>query len=199
VFQQLDPAGAARASDELKEIARPVGGPYRLVAEPTYGIYEQVVEFAVPEDGRYAILLEGEELYDPRLPALRRHLQVNPRVLAEFVGAPGRPVFASYVPPAGGVGMPADSRSAVTVAAADAPQLHGAGPGVALLVKPDLFADGTVGGAVRGNAVAAGFAAGGLATMIGSGAPSTDLLRSAGLTRGGAFVVPDAWLRFRAP
>ena len=38
-----------------------------------------------------------------------------------------------------------------------------------------------------------------LATMIGSGAPSTDLLRSAGLTRGGAFVVPDAWLRFRAP
>jgi hypothetical protein len=188
-----------RASDELKEVARPVGGPYRLVAEPTYGIYEQVVEFAVPEDGRYAILLEGQELYDARLPALRRHVQVNPRVLAEFVGAPGRPVFASFAPPAGGVGVPADSRSAVTVAAAGAPQLRGAGPGVALLVKPDLFADGSVGGSVRGNAVAAGFAGGGLAAMVGSGAPPSDLLRAVGLTPGAPFVVPEGWLRFRAP
>lgn len=196
VFQQLDPAGAMRASDELKEVARPVGGPYRLVAEPTYGIYEQVVEFAVPEDGRYAILLEGQELYDPRLPALRRHLQVNPRILAEFVGAPGRPVFASFAPLAGGVGTPADARSAVTVAAAGGPQLSGAGPGISReLVKPDLFADGSVGGSVRGNAVAAGFAGGGLATLIGAGAPSSDLLRSVGLTRGGAFVVPEGWLR----
>ncbi|QDU19979.1 hypothetical protein [Urbifossiella limnaea] len=198
VFQQLDPAGKVRASDELKEVARPVGGPYRLVAEPTYGIYEQVVEFAVPEDGRYAVMLDGQELYDARLPALRRHLQVNPRVLAEFVGAPGRPVFASFAPPAGGVGMPADSRSAVTVAATGGPQLIGAGPGVALLVKPDLFADGTVGGAVRGNAVAAGFVGGGLAAMVGSGAAPTDLLRTVGLPRGGLYVVPEGWLRFRS-
>jgi hypothetical protein len=124
---------------------------------------------------------------------------VNPRILAEFVGTPGRPVFASFAPPAGGVGTPADARSAVTVAATDGPQLRGAGPGVALQVKPDLFADGTVGGSVRGNAVAAGFAGGGLATLIGAGAPSSDLLRAAGLTRGGPFVVPDAWLRVRTP
>lgn len=197
VFQQLDPEGKARASDELKEVARPVGGPYRLVAEPTYGIYEQIVEFTVPEDGRYAIMLDGGEVYDPRLPALRRELQVNPRILAEFVGAPGRPVFASFVPPAGGVGIPADARSAVTVAAAGQPQLLGAGPGVALLPKPDLFADGSIGGSVRGNGVAAGFAGGGLAALIGSGAPASDLLRSIGLPRGGAFAVPDGWLRLR--
>lgn len=199
VFQQLDPAGAVRASDELKEVARPVGGPYRLVAEPTYGIYEQVVEFAVPEDGRYAVLMEGAELYDARLPALRRHVQVNPRVLAEFVGTAGRPVFASFAPPAGGVGMPADARSAVTVAAAGLPHLRGAGSGVALLAKPDLFADGSVGGSVRGNAVAAGFAGGGIAVLVGAGAPPTELLRSVGLRRGGPFVVPEGWLRAGSP
>ncbi|MBN9517748.1 hypothetical protein J0H58_04380 [bacterium] len=197
VFQQLDPEGKTRASDELKEVARPVGGPYRLVAEPTYGIYEQVVEFAAPEDGRYAIMLEGRELYDPRLPALRRELQVNPRIFAEFVGAPGRPVFASFAPAAGGVGVPADARSAVTVAAAGEPQLLGAGPGVALLPKPDLFTDGSVGGSLRGNGVAAGFAGGGLAALIGSGAPASDLLRAIGLPRGGVFAVPDGWLRLR--
>jgi hypothetical protein len=197
VFQQLDPDGKARASDELKEVARPIGGPYRLVKEPTYGIYEQVVEFAVPEDGRYAILLEGRELYDPRLPALRRELQVNPRLLAEFVGTSGRPVFASFAPAVSGVGVPADARSAVTVAAAGTPYLLGAGPGVTLLPKPDLLADGSVGGSLRGNGVAAGFAGGGLATLIGAGAAPSDLLRSLGLPRGAAFAVPQGWLRAR--
>jgi hypothetical protein len=198
VFQQLDPAGKTRASDELKEVARPVGGPYRLIAEPTYGIYEQVVEFAVPEDGRYAVLLEGRELYDHRLPALKRELQVNPRVLAEFVDGPGRPVFASFVTVGAGVGVAGDARSAVTVAAAGEPGLTGAGPGVALLAKPDLLADGTVGGSVRGNGVAAGFAGGALATLIGSGAPATDLLRATGITPGGPLVIPDGWLRSRS-
>ncbi|HEX4608483.1 MAG TPA: hypothetical protein VH092_09780, partial [Urbifossiella sp.] len=131
------------------------------------------------------------------LPALRRELQVNPRVLAEFIGAPGRPVFTSFAPAGAGVGAPADARSAVTVVAAGELNLTGAGTGVTLLHKPDLIADGSVGGALRGNAVAAGFAGGGLAAMIGSGVPASDLFRSMGLSRGGAFTVPEGWLRIR--
>ena len=84
VFQQLDPDGKMRASDELQEIARSSGGPYPVDVEPTYGVYEQVVEFTVPVNGRYCVMVEGQEVYDPRLPALRRHIEIRPRLFASF-------------------------------------------------------------------------------------------------------------------
>lgn len=206
VFRQLDPTGQKRASDELEEVARSVGEAQIITKEATYGVYEQVVEMIVPADGRYAVRIDGRLGFDPRLPALRQHIEMQPRLLVEFPGAAadkGRPVFASYAPRNVGVGMPGDSKSSLTVGAADTPSattmpgVFGGGPGLALLPKPDLLAAGSVdaAGAVGGSAVAAGFAAGGAAALIGSGANPSDLFRATGLPRGGPFVVPEGWLR----
>ncbi|MBX9584160.1 MAG: hypothetical protein K2X87_28000, partial [Gemmataceae bacterium] len=208
-FRQLDPEGKARASDELTELARSVGGPYRLWADPSYGVYEQILEFTVPEDGRYAVRVDGHEVYDPRLPALRRRIEIVPRLTAEFDGAgaeKGRPVWVSYSTKNAGVGIPGDSKAAIDVSASDKPfgdvpaGLTGAGPGVVLLAKPDLVANGLIAGeAAGGSGVAAGFAGGVLAGLIGSGAPPGDVIRATGLRTGGPAVIPEGWLRVVPP
>jgi hypothetical protein len=199
VMQQLDPEGKVRASDELKEIARSAGSPIRIYAEPTFGIYEQSVEFIVPADGRYALRIEGATTYDSRLPALQRHIEVNPRMHAEFIGAApdkGRPVFASEAPANAGVGIPGDAKAAITVAPL-AGGLTGGGPGLQLLVKPDLRAESAIdtGAKVAGPGVSAGFAAGALADLLSSGAPPADILGATGLPRGGPLAIPANWLK----
>ena len=199
VLQQLDPEGKSRATDDMKEIARSVGGPYRIYAEPGYGVYEQIVEFTVPADGRYCTMIEGATIFDPRLPALQRHVEVQPRLFAEFLGASpdkGRPIFASFAPKNAGVGIPGDVKAAITVGTT-AGGLTGGGPGLELLLKPDLIADGSldVGAKVSGSGVAAGFAAGAIAGLVSSGAPPTDVIGATGLRRGGPVNVPEAWLK----
>ena len=210
VFRQLDPEGKKRASDELEEVARSVGNPQLVAKEATYGVYEQILEFAIPADGRYAVRLDGLLAFDPRLPALKQHIELQPRLLVEFIGAAaekGRPVFATYAPQTVGVGMPGDAKAAVTVGAADKPTsttmtgAAGGGPGLALLFKPDVLAAGAIDAASGqgGSGVAAGFVAGGAAALIGSGAQPSDLFRATGLPRGGPFVVPDGWLKLLPP
>lgn len=211
VLRQLDSEGKVRASDELQEVARSVGAPYRVYAEPTFGVYEQVVEFAAPAAGRYCVMVEGQTIFDPRLPALRRHLEIQPRMFAQFVGAApaqGRPVFTSFAPTDAGVGMPGDAKAAITVAASDAPLgtttagLTGGGPGLALLPKPDLLAPGAIdlnGATVGGPGVAAGFAGGVLAGLVGSGAPPAEIMRATGLPHGGPVLIPEGWLRVVPP
>lgn len=199
VFQQLDPEGKTRASDELAEIARTNTNPYRLYAEPTYGVYEQILEFAVPADGRYCLMIEGGTTFDPRLPALERHIEVEPRMFIEYVGAGPdreRPIFASFATRNGGVGIPGDAKAAITVGPSRG-GLTGGGPGVELLVKPDLLADGAidVGLKTHGPAVAAGFAGGVLADLIGSGAMPSEIIVGTGLRRGGPARVPENWLK----
>src|SRR5206468_3326961 len=101
VFQQIDPAGEKRASDELAEVARSVGGPYRVAVEPTYGVYEQIVEFDVPADGAYCVRVDSRPAFDPILPALKPQVEVSPRMFVEYVGVgpeKGRPVFATFAP-----------------------------------------------------------------------------------------------------
>lgn len=209
VFRQLDPEGKARSSDEMTEVARSAGDPLRLWADPFYGVYEQVLEFTVPEQGRYALRIDGGEVYDPRLPALRRRIEIVPRLLAEFVGAAadkGRPVWVSYATTNAGVGLPGDAKASIAVAAstkpfgADPAGLTGAGPGVQLLPKPDLVANGTVAGLpVGGSGVAAGFAGGVVAALIGSGAPPSEVIPATGLKRGGPAVVTEGWLQVVPP
>jgi hypothetical protein len=202
VLQQLDPEGKTRSSDELKEIARSVGGPYRVYAEPTYGVYEQIVEFTVPPEGRIALRVEGGTIYDSRLPALERHIEVQPRLYAEFVGVTdkGRPVFTPYAPVNAGVGIPGDAKAAITVGTLTG-GLTGGGPGLELLIKPDVFADGSidVGAKVAGPGVSAGFAAGIIADLLGSGAPASDVLGATGLRRGSPITVPEGWLKVVPP
>lgn len=211
VFQQLDPEGKTRASDELQEVARSVGGPYEVQVEPTYGVYEQLVEFTVPAEGRYCVMMEGQEIFDPRLPALRRHIEIRPRLFAAFLGnAPvgARPVFASYAPREAGVGIPGDAPASITVGATDEPLgtiptgLTGGGPGVELLVKPTLLADGSIDvgpGSLSGQGPAAGFAGGVLAAMVGSGAQPTVIIESTGLKLGGPVEIPPGWLQVVPP
>lgn len=199
VLQQLDPEGKVRASDELKEVARSAGGPYQVYSEPTFGIYEQIVEFTVPADGRYAVRVEGGTIYDSRLPALQRQIEINPRMYAEFLGATpdkGRPVFATFAPINSGVGIPGDAKATVTVAPL-AGGLTGGGPGLELLVKPDLRADAAIdtGTKLSGPGVAAGFVGGTLAGLLSSGAPPSDILGATGLKRGGPLAIPDGWLK----
>ena len=74
-----------RATDELEEVARSVGNGYRLERSATAGIYEQVLEFTVPADGRYALRVEGGLAYDPVLPALQRNFEIAPQVFVEFL------------------------------------------------------------------------------------------------------------------
>lgn len=204
VFRQLDPEGKVRASDELREVARTVGGPYRLLAAPGYGVYEQVIEVPIAEAGRYAVRIDGREVYDVRLPALRRRIEITPRVAAEWAGATppaGRPVWVSYADRNVGVGVPGDAKSAITVAASERPfgdvpaGLTGAGPGLPLLTKPDLVANGSFGGGPAGSGVAAGFVGGLLAALVESGAPPERVMAATSLRPGGPAVVSEGWLK----
>lgn len=199
VFQQLDPDGKTRASDEMQEVARSAGAPHRIYSEPTYGIYEQIVEFTPPTAGRYALRIEGATTYDSRLPALQRHIEIHPRMHAEFVGATpdkGRPVFTTYAPGNAGVGIPGDAKAAIAVAPL-AGGLTGGGPGLELLVKPDLRAEAAIatGAKAVGPGVSAGFAAGALADLLSSGAPPSDILGATGIPRGSPLAIPAGWLK----
>lgn len=203
VFRQLDPEGKVRASDELQEVARSVGGPYRLLAAPGYGVYEQVIEVPIAAAGRYAVRIDGREVYDARLPALRRRIEITPRVAAEWAGAgqTGRPVWVSYSDRNVGVGVPGDAKSAITVSASEQPfgevptGLTGAGPGLPLLAKPDLVANGSIDGGPAGSGVAAGFVGGLLASLVGSGAPPAQVMSATLLRPGGPAVVSEGWLK----
>ena len=201
MFRQLDPAGERRASDELEEVARTVGGPFIVRKDPEYGVYEQVVEFAVAAEGRFAVRVEGRPGFDPILPALRQQVEIAPRLFVEFVGdaaGKGRPVFGSFAPRAAGVGIPGDAKAALAVAAGDG--LTGAGMGVSLLVKPDLYAAEVPDAAGQGGpAAAVGLVGGAAAAMIGAGAPAGQLLPSTGMRPGGWLVIPESWLQYVPP
>lgn len=209
VLKQLDPEGEKRASDEMEEVARSAAPIACLMREPGYAVYEQVVEVSVPAEGRYALRVDGGTSYDPRLPALKHDIEVQPLIYAEFVppAADGnRPVFTTFVPSAGGVGIPGDAKGALTIAsirpAGDtSPQLLGGGPGLVLLPKPDLYEVGTLAGQPggRGPGIAAGYAAGLSASMVGAGTPTADILRSLQVKPGGTAIIPEEWLKWVQP
>ncbi len=210
VFRQYDPTGQMRASDELQEVARSVGGPYRVSAQQTYGVYEQIVEFTVPEDGSYCVRVDGARDYDPILPALKPDMEITPRLFVEFLDTPptqGRPVFTSFAPRDVGVGIPGDAKSALTFGATDAPNsidytgLTGGGTGVALLTKPDLLVDGMfdTGTGLGGPGLSAGYGGGAAAVLVGGGVPPGELLRWTGIRPGGALMLTEDWLKMVPP
>lgn len=206
VLRQLDPDGEKRASDEMEEVARSTGPAIRLLAGPNFGVYEQSLEFAAPADGRYALRVEARPAFDHRLPALRQEIEIHPRIVVEYA-APSddgsRPVFTTFVPPTGGVGIAGDSPSALTIGAEKSgpPVLAGGGPGTVLLEKPNLLAPATLAGEPggRGTGIAAAYAAGLSASLIGSGSPSADILRSLHAKPGDAAVIPEVWLKWVRP
>ena len=206
VFRQIDPNGEKRPSDEMVEDARSAGGPYPLVRTPTYVVYEQILEFTVPVNGRYAFLAATAYQPEPPLPALRRDVNIAPRVSIETLSAkPGEPraVFRSYTNPKVGVGVPGDSPGVVTVGTAEAGSLLDGGTGVLLLAKPDVLGPGAIElegeSPVRGTGIATGFVAGIAADLVQVEVAGANVFRSIGLAPGKAIILPDSWMRYLRP
>ena len=169
---------------------------------PTYVVFEQVVEWTVAAEGRYAVRVDVPRPPPPLLPVLASGAEIYPRFYLERVGAKpedARVVFETFTETAAGVGIPGDAASALTVAGTTDPRrLVGGGTGIQLRKKPDFLApdDLAVGGpAVRGPAVAAGFAGGVAACLIQSGAAVQDMFGIAGVEPGRPIVLPPEWFR----
>jgi hypothetical protein len=206
VFRQLDPNGEKQPSDEMAETARSAGGPYTIARTTTYVVYEQLLEFTVPVNGRYAFIVATGYQPDPLLPALRREVEIYPRVYLETVSAKfgeNQAVFRSYVTPHAGVGLPGDSPGAVTIGIAERGTLVGGGTGITLLAKPDLLGPTALdlGGerAIRGNGIATGFIAGIAADLVQAEVSGVNVFRSIGCLPGKLVVIPESWMRYLRP
>jgi hypothetical protein len=204
----------------------PTSGTYEQSIEFTLNADMRValrIEGKVPASIRPA----GE----PTLPGQNRSFEMKARIFVEAIGTEtnvwGRPVFLDYTdtatwpileapkfptpwPEFGGVGMPADARNVVTVGSARAdrkPQPYmsvGAGPGLDLLVKPDITMFDQialpVGPKDSGSSIATSYAAGLGALLLEQNAPANaDLfLKILDLSPGSFFKVPDVWYAPRA-
>jgi hypothetical protein len=201
VLRQRDPTGTKLPADDLEVVARSTELPQRLENLPTSAVYEQAVEFAVDNPGRYALRVEGRvprsirPPAEPTLPSLQVTWELHPRlfltVLDEASRGVGRVVLQDYPTNQGTLGMPADGHGVVSVGAADlngTPRRYSAaGPayGLSLHVKPDLLAfDGlalglTNGQAAAGTEVAASFAAGTAACALSAGVKAEQIVELA--------------------
>lgn len=204
IFQQLDPNGEKRPSDEMAEVARSVGGPYPILLTRTAVVYEQILDFVVPTPGRYAVVVATGYQPDPLLPALRRDAEINPRMVVETLSgkpADGRVVFRSFFNPAAGVGIPGDSFGVTTVGGGVPGELIGGGTGLTLRLKPDLFGPNSLDviGAPRGTGIATGYVGGIAVGLVQAGAAGSNPFASSGFTPGKAAMIPEAWLRYLKP
>jgi hypothetical protein len=201
LLRQLDPAGEKRASDEMEEVARSVSVPNVLYRTRTYLVYEQMLEYEAKDGGRFALALESAAGPPPLLPGLRREIDIQPRVVVETLGvsvADPRAVFRSFTNFTAGVGTPGDALGAITVGVASPTSQVGAGGGVQLRVKPDLFGPEALAlGAesYRGEGIAAAFVGGGAALLLQTGASGQTLFTGTGLEPGSKLELPVAWLR----
>ena len=107
-------------------VAESVGRPQRLDNLPGSAVYEQTVEVTLPQAGRYALRVEGTVPASirpagvPTIPAIEKSWEMRPRVFIDTLSGAGRVVLADFATAEGGLGTPADARSAITVGAADA-------------------------------------------------------------------------------
>ena len=201
LLRQLDPAGKAAATDDFEEVGRSAGEPVKLLRTPASGAFEQTLEVTLPAAGVYALRVDGRPASDYPIAALRQRIEVSPRIVIERVGpdaAAGTPAFRTFPGGHGGVSVPGDSLTALTVGTSDGRTQRGTGPGVTLGVNPDLVAPGGVAlgtATLTGSAASAAFVGGSAATLASAGVRATDLTRHFGLTPGGEFVLPQEWLR----
>jgi hypothetical protein len=205
VFRQLDPDGEKQPSDEMAEVARSVGGPYPILFTDTYVIYEQILDFPATTTGRYALVVENGYQPEPLLPALRREVEIHPRIYAETLSAKqgeGRVVFRSYVTPGAGVGIPGDSAGVTTIGVPVAGQLYGGGTGLTLRAKPDLYGPDSVdiGGSLhRGTGIASAYIGGIAVGLVQAGASGASPFQSSGFKPFRMAIVPEDWMRYLRP
>jgi hypothetical protein len=199
LFRQLDPEGKKVASDELIEVARSSADAVRLYKTSGSGVYEVLLETVIPEEGVYAVRVE--RLASAVKTVSRQSAELRPRLFAELLDSvSGRLGFDTFAETNAGVAVPGDSPAAVTIGTSRS--LTGVGPGVTLGVKPELLADAAIevsGKRYTGSGVAAGFAGGAAACLLGAGAKPSDLIKTAQLRPGSNLVLPDEWLQTLRP
>ena len=201
LLRQIDPTGEKRSSDEMEEVARSVSVPNVIYRTRTFLVFEQMVEYTVPAPGRFALAIESATLPPPLLPALRRDVEIHPRVAIETVGtAAGDPrvVFRSYTNFTAGVGTPGDALGSVTIGTDTPGSQIGGGTGLLLRGKPDVTGpDGFAFGpqAVGGQGMATAFAGGAATILLQARAAAPNVFKSAGIEDGKSLVIPERWLR----
>ncbi|MFO0880531.1 MAG: hypothetical protein U0840_24560 [Gemmataceae bacterium] len=171
VVRQADPSGKTRPADDLDVVASSGGQSIRLNQTTNAATYEQVVELRITQPGRYAVFVEGklpEDIVAPgeaSLPSTRRVGEIRPRLFVGTLAGSGRAVWSDFTTAQASLGMPADARPLVAVAAlGPQDQLRSAsagGPpaGLTLAHKPEVLAYDNGGGTGEAASFAAGFAA----------------------------------------
>ncbi len=205
IFRQLDPNGEKQPSDEMTEAARTSAGPYPILLTKTFVVYEQILDFTIPVAGRYALVAATGYQPDPLLPALKREIEIHPRLIVETLTAkPGEPqvVFRSYVTPWAGVGIPGDSTGVTTIGAPVPGQLYGGGTGITLRTKPDLFGPDAIestGPVGRGTGIATAYVGGIAVGLVQAGASGANPFQSSGFAPQKMTVIPESWMRYLRP
>jgi hypothetical protein len=189
VLRQLDPTGGTAATDDLVVVAQTTGPATRIQRTFSAAVYEQTLEIAIPVAGRYALRIEGKLATNTLAATARTAFELRPRVYVTFTdAAKGRLALSTYAPREGGVAIPGDATTAVTVGVGGG--LTGAGPGVLLRVKPDVQAR-----ALQSPAVATGVVAGTIACLVDAGVQPAGVLRLLTPTLGGALQVSMEWIQ----
>jgi hypothetical protein len=201
LLRQLDPTGEKRSSDEMEEVARSASVPNVIYRTQTFLVFEQMLEYTVPAAGRFALMMESPSEPNPLIPALRRDIEIYPRVVLETVGtAAGDPkaVFRSYTNFTAGVGMPGDSLGAITIGT-EAPNAQvGGGTGLLLRGKPDVTGPAALAfgpQAVGGPGMATAFAGGAATILLQARTPGPNVFKSAGIDDGKKLEIPERWLK----
>jgi hypothetical protein len=201
LWRQIDPAGEKRSSDEMLEEARSVSVPNVIFRTRTFLVFEQMLEYTVPAAGRYALVIESARLGEPLLPALRREVEIFPRLVVETPGtalSDARVVFRSYTNFTAGVGTPADSLGAITIGIEGTTVQTGGGSGLTLRGKPDLIGPSALAfgnDSYRNQGAATAFAGGAAAVLVQARASGPNVFLSARIEPGKKLELPAAWLR----
>ncbi len=152
----------------------------------------------VPADGRYALRVEGRKSEAERT-GMAPGSEITPRIVVEAgdaaTAAKGAIGFDSITPAKVGVGIPGESTLVTTVGAKGSQQ--GAGPGIVLLAKPDVYApmNGPDGKTV-GSAVSAGYVGGAMACLAGGGYRPKNLPQTLGLAPGSELQFTEMFLQY---
>lgn len=200
LWRQLDPTGQTRSSDEMIEEARSASVPNVIYRTQTFLVYEQMLEYTVPAAGRYALVIESPAQPEPLLPALRRDVEINPRVVVETLGVAAsdpRAVFRSYTNFTAGVGTPGDALGAVTVGIEGDDVQTGGGTGLLLRGKPDVLGPTALlfgNDGYRGQGAATAFAGGAAVVMVQARAARPNVFFSARIEPGKKLILPEAWI-----
>lgn len=135
----------------------------------------------------------------PTVPGVEKTWELRPRLFIDVTDAmrlQGRPVLADFATSAGGIGLPGDARSAITVGASGLdgkPQPYSAAgppPFIDLAAKPSIWAYDAVRhgqGGAWGTSLSASFAAGTAATLMSSGVKRAQLLDTVQRQQGKVF------------